>query len=90
MGPNIISNSDSLLRFCGGNRLKFSRTVGRNGWHKRHNRQSASQDVHDFTSKGRESCREEVRRSLCLLVSRLREQGEKLEDLEEGRSYLGY
>lgn len=50
----------------------------------------ASQDVHDFTSKGRECCRQEVRCSLCLLVSRLREQGETLEELEEGGGYLGY
>lgn len=64
--------------------MKLSKTVGINEWFKRH---SSSQDVHDFTSKGREGCREEGRhaypRSLSLWVSRLGEQGEKLEDLEK-------
>lgn len=41
--------------------MKLGKTVGRNGWSKRHKRHWASQDAHDFTSKRRESCRKEMR-----------------------------
>lgn len=68
--------------------MKLGKTVGRSGWSKRHKRHWASQDAPDFTSKSRESCREEMRhacpaQALNLWVSRLGKQEKKLENLEK-------